>query len=429
MGSVENGIDVRSEEVQEILGTPPKWLIRWGTTIAFAVVVMFGWLGFLIKYPDVVSADIKVTSADPPKRIIAENSLNISKVWVNNEDTVKLGQILITFNAKGNFEDIIELDKALSKIAFVNDSTLLAFNPKRELILGDIQDELYDFIEKQDEYKRQSGSEFDDLDVVQLNQELNNLTRSILIDRRSIKKLEEELAIVNRRYDEQDRGVREKVVAKRTLNRTKERMLGLERERQGLEAAIKTKEFQIQTIQNRINGVEKDNEVNKEIAMDELEGSFNNLRNQLETWKKNYTITSPIDGIVTISEAISDNQYVTKGQLLTQVIPFAQGDIMGKINLNLSGSGKVRQGQEVIVKFASHPFLEFGAVKGVVSWKGTIPSNNSVPVKVKFPNGLITTTGKTIKRNQEMIGRAEIITADKRFIERIFENVRRSISS
>lgn len=429
MIEIDNGINIRSEEVQEILGTPPSWLVRWGSTMAFAIVVMLGWIGYLIKYPDTVIADISVTSTEPPKRIRAENSLHISKVWVQNEDSVLTGQILITFNAKGNFEDIILLDKYLSAIKIVNDSSLLGFNPPRRLVLGDIQENLFDFFEKQEELRRYEGSKFDNLSTRQLRSQLINIQSTIMTDRRAIQNLEEELAIVNKRYDEVDRGVKEKVIAEKLLDQTKEKMLRLERERQGIEAQIKAKEFQIQDIQNRINGVEYGNRENKEIAYKNLEDSFNNLRNQIETWKRNYTITSPIDGIVVISsDNIGDNQYVTKDQLLLHIIPFFQGDIVGKINLNLSGSGKVREGQTVIVKFTSYPFEIFGAVKGVVSWKGSIPSNNVIPVKVTFPNGLISTTGKRIKPNQEMIGTAEIITADKRFIERVFERMRRNFS-
>ena len=429
MIEVENGINIRSEEVQEILGTPPNWLVRWGTTMAFAIVVMLGWIGYFIKYPDMVVADIRVTSSDPPKRIRADNSLNISNVWVDNEDTVRTGDILITFNAKGNFEDIILLDKYLSELNEINDSSLLRFNPPRRLVLGDIQNNLFDFFEKQEELRRFDGSKFDNLSIRQLKKQSANLQAGIYADRRSIRNLEEELAIVNKRYDEVEKGVREKVIAERLLDQTKEKILSLQRERQGLEAQIKDKQFQIQEIRNRINGVERGTLESRQTAYRNLEESFNKLRNQVETWKKNYTITSPISGIVVIpNDNISDNQYVTKDQLLMQIIPFALGDIIGKINLELSGSGKVSEGQEVIVKFSSYPFEVFGAVKGVVTWKGSIPSNNAIPLKVAFPRGLITTTGRKIEANQEMIGTAEIITADKRFIERIFERIRRNFS-
>lgn len=428
MKEVDNGIDIRSEEVQEILGTPPSWLVRWGSTLAFAIVVAFGWISYLIKYPDKVVTNIRVTLSDPPRRIRADNSYNISKVLINNEDTVSANQILITFNAKGNLDDVLLLEKYVNSLETINDSTLLALNPPRRLLLGDIQQHLYDFFEKQTELRQYSGSKFDDLTVKQLRDQLVSLQRSISIDQRAIRNLEEEMAIVNRRYDEQERGVRENVIAPKFLDQTKEKMLRLERERQGLESSIKNKEFQIQTIRNRINGVAQINYEGQINAQRELENSFEKLKSEIEAWKKNFTIPAPIDGIVLIpNENISDNQIVTKDQLLFQIIPFNQGDVVGKINLQLSGSGKVKEGQMVIIKFESYPFHEFGAVKGLVTWKGSIPTNNSIPVKVNFPSGLVTTMGRRIKPNQEMLGVAEIITDDKRFIERVFERFRNSV--
>ena len=430
MREVENGIDIRSEEVQEILGTPPGWLVRWGSSIAFAVVVGFGWVSYLIRYPDKVISDIKVTSMDPPRRIRAENSLNISKILINNEDTVKTNQTLITFNAKGNFEDVLLLDKYITNLESINDSTLLYFNPPRRLILGELQESLYDFFEKQEALRQFIGSKFDDLDVQQLKLEMNNLRRAIQIDQLAMENLEEEMSIVNKRYDKQKQGVKEFVLAPKVLDQTKEKVLRLERERQVQESAIRNKEFQIQSIQNRINGVTQTNFEGQMAAQKDLEDSFNNLVNQIEDWKKSYTISSPIDGIALIpNENVKDNAYVTKDQVLLHIIPFNQGDVIGKINLQLSGSGKVREGQVVIVKFESYPFQEFGAVKGKITWKGSIPTNNSIPVKVHFPRGLITTMGRSIEPNQEMVGIAEIITADKRFIERIFESFRRSMTS
>ena len=50
-------VELRSEEVQEILGTPPNWLVRWGTLV---VLVGFSFLlcvAWFVRYPDVVSSD------------------------------------------------------------------------------------------------------------------------------------------------------------------------------------------------------------------------------------------------------------------------------------------------------------------------------------------------------------------------------------
>ena len=425
MAGLRNKMDIRSEEVQEILGTPPNWLVRWGSTLTFAIVVALGWMGYFLRYPDIVESDIRVTSTDPPKRIIAENSLNISKVWVQNEDTVYQGQILITFNTKGNFDDLLLLDKYLAEVEIVNDSTLMAFNPPRRLILGDIQQALLDFFDAQEELRRFNDNRFNQLNTQQLKNESYTIQRSIRANVNQIAKLEEELSIVNKRYDEQEKGVRELVITSRQLDLTRERMLELERERQGLEADIRTKEFQIQTIRNRINGVKQGNLQNVQNSIKKMEDRFSTLRNKLENWKNSYTVRAPIDGIALVpDESINDNQYVTKDQLLLQILPFAKGDIIGKLNLDLEGSGKVKVGQEVIVKFTSYPFREFGMVRGRINWKGRIPTNNMVPAKVYFPNGLVTTIGKDLKGDQDLVGKAEIITANKRFIEYVFERFR-----
>ena len=61
MSSVRDNIEIRSEEVQEILGTPPSWLVRYGTTLALFTIVVIGWMAYFVKYPDTVTAEISVT--------------------------------------------------------------------------------------------------------------------------------------------------------------------------------------------------------------------------------------------------------------------------------------------------------------------------------------------------------------------------------
>ena len=54
----ENNLDLRSEEVMEILGTPPGWLLRFGTLLFFLLLVLLSWLSYWIEYPDVVENEI-----------------------------------------------------------------------------------------------------------------------------------------------------------------------------------------------------------------------------------------------------------------------------------------------------------------------------------------------------------------------------------
>ena len=45
-------LDLHSEDVQEVLGIPPRWLVRWGSTVVLAVVALLLGLTWLLRYPD-----------------------------------------------------------------------------------------------------------------------------------------------------------------------------------------------------------------------------------------------------------------------------------------------------------------------------------------------------------------------------------------
>ena len=45
-------IELRSEEVQEVMGQVPAWIVRWGITLLFLVVVALLVGSCFFKYPD-----------------------------------------------------------------------------------------------------------------------------------------------------------------------------------------------------------------------------------------------------------------------------------------------------------------------------------------------------------------------------------------
>ena len=51
-------LDVRSEEVQEILGMIPHWIVRWGIALFFVIIFIFIAGSFFIKYPEIINAPV-----------------------------------------------------------------------------------------------------------------------------------------------------------------------------------------------------------------------------------------------------------------------------------------------------------------------------------------------------------------------------------
>jgi len=56
MENERKDIELRSEEVQEVMGQIPAWIVRWGITLLFLVVVALLVGSCFFKYPDVITA-------------------------------------------------------------------------------------------------------------------------------------------------------------------------------------------------------------------------------------------------------------------------------------------------------------------------------------------------------------------------------------
>jgi hypothetical protein len=80
-------IELRSDEVQEILGTPPRWIIRWGITIMLLVVLVLLAGSYFYKYPDLISSRITIVSENPPVQIVAKSNGKLDQLFVENNQT------------------------------------------------------------------------------------------------------------------------------------------------------------------------------------------------------------------------------------------------------------------------------------------------------------------------------------------------------
>ena len=73
MNNTDDNLNLRSEEVQEILGRPPRSIVRWGITVVLLLVVGLAIGSYFIKYPDVLQASITVSSENLPADVVAKS--------------------------------------------------------------------------------------------------------------------------------------------------------------------------------------------------------------------------------------------------------------------------------------------------------------------------------------------------------------------
>ncbi len=107
------------------------------------------------------------------------------------------------------------------------------------------------------------------------------------------------------------------------------------------------------------------------------------------------------------------------------IIPFHAEKIIGRMLLPVRGAGKVKTGQRVNIRLENFPYMEFGQLEGNISKIAEVPDKKSFYyIEVQFPDGMVTSYGKTIPFSQNIRGQAEVITKNIRLLYRIIQPVR-----
>lgn len=302
-------IELRSEAVQEVVERVPSWIVRWGITVLFSVVLLLVVGSFFFRYPDLVEAEMTLTSRTPVTEVVARTSGKVSSLYVTDGQSVKVGLPLAVVENTAVTEDVLRLKKLLVRYAG---------EPER---LG------YYLLQ----------------DVWQLGD--------------------------------------------------------------------------IQTAYTAL--------ASKDPSARDYRAALGQLLAAVKRWEMDYCIEAPASGRVQLLRQGSPNLYVQGGELFARIVPAEPGEWIGLASVPIAGSGKVKKGQRVIVRFHNFPDQEFGLVEGRVSSVSMVPLEDKYRVEIVFPGGLTTNYGISLPVMHEMKATAGIVTEELRLIERFFQPLRK----
>lgn len=417
-------IDIRSEEVQELLGTPPHWLVRWGLLFALILLIVTVWLLYWITFPETVNAVIRIKREDPEIELITPRSGHISEIFVESEDTVVAGETLIILKSTGEPSDIHYLDDKLAQVNMDQDSVLINLNLPKDLILGRVKEQLYTFQEKQDEVRNLQEGRLSQMSIDDIKQEIRQEERKISQERSLIGILDDQrlssIAAYDREYNLFQQG---KIGDYNRVREKESQKLQAERNVLETESSINARLGNIKLLRRQLATTATISEESKRKAMDGLRAEFDNLRRAVDDWRRRNMVVSSIDGVVILDD-IQETNYVESEDRLAVVIPASPSSLIGKTELKLNESGQVAEGQKVIVDFFSFPAQQYGAVEGIVTFKSKIPTkDDTLPIEIRFPKGLVTNTGRSLEVGQDMAGNMTIIIEEKRLISWLLQRI------
>ncbi|MBS1599967.1 MAG: HlyD family efflux transporter periplasmic adaptor subunit [Bacteroidetes bacterium] len=85
---------LRSREIDDIIGKPPHWLIRWGIGIFFFVLILVIALSALVRYPETIITSFKISSTKATENIVPETGGKIARLFVKEGSYVHTNDTL-----------------------------------------------------------------------------------------------------------------------------------------------------------------------------------------------------------------------------------------------------------------------------------------------------------------------------------------------
>jgi len=424
----ENKIDIRSEEFQEMLGAVPSWILRWGIWILAITVIILLIGSILFKYPDTITASMKLTGSTPPAKIVARSSGKLRELHVRDNQFVRVGTCIGVIDNPANTEDMFYLKEYINNIDFGLD--IFQQLPLKALQLGDLQSNYSSFYQTLFEYNEYERTQYltikSDIVKNRINQYLKQ--KANLVNQKHI--IAQQLEIAKDKFERDSVLTNRGVISKQDFEDAKAQYLQNMLTFESISGSIDNIEIQIGQMKESLFDTNYNNEDKENTLKTKLRSLITELRTGIQNWELSYLLISPIDGRVAFTDFWTINQNVVTENEIFSIIPADSVKPFGKAYLPLTRSGKVKPGQKVNIRFESFPDDEFGIVKGIVSNISLVPTGNenNYVVEIELPHGLITTYNKKLPYNPDSQAQADIITEDISLLERFFMPLRKILT-
>lgn len=418
-----------SPEVRDIISARPAWIVRNGISIFFAILLLVAASTYFIKYPDVVTASARLTSANAPKEIKFKTQSRLVALNTKEGDLVNAKDVLGALESNANATIVMVLEENLLNLkrqidAGNSNGIANQQNNVATESLGELQTAYQSFLQAKQMYKQYVSGGYFLRRKAMLSEDfkyLRNL-KEYLLQQKSLQ--QKDLVLTQKNYEASQSLKKDLVIAALEMRTEESKYLGKQLSIPQVNTAITSnessqheKEKEIATLVNEINQ-----------QKDIFYGALNNMLAAIEDWKTKYLLIAPIAGKVVFSKPTQKDKIYNANESFCFINP---GDTkyIAEINIPQSNFGKVSDGQQVTLKFPSYPFQEFGAIKGQLLSVSSIPSDSGFVATVSLPKGLVTNYNKTLQFKEGLVASAEIVTKDLTLFERLVNSLMSAVKN
>ena len=423
MEELQDDLKIYSEEVRDVLSAPPKAIFKWGNTILLVFILLLLFLSWFIKYPDIIRAEVLITTQIPPEKLVAKTSGKIQAILIDDKKIVNENTPLAVIENAANYKDVFLLKAITDTISLSNSK--FPFDKLQAVQLGEIENSFAMFqkeyiaseLNKQlQPYKVESSAQ--SFEAKQLRERLQLLEGQKEIN-------QSELQLLKTDVERYEKLFNKGIISAQEIEKQRLVYLQAKKNYKSLLSSIS----QLKSSINELNRSSKTTVINESTTSINLERSvmqsFYQLKKAIKDWELNYVFRSSVKGTVSFLQIWSENQTINTGENMFAIIPSTEKGYIGKVKAVAQNSGKLQIGQKVNIRLANYPDREFGVIEGKLKTISLTPDKEgNLLLNIELPNGLQTSYKKQINFQQEMTGTADIVTEDLRLLERLLYQFR-----
>ncbi|CAI8307724.1 MAG: Hemolysin secretion protein D, chromosomal [Flavobacteriaceae bacterium] len=425
-------IEIRSNEVQEILGYVPKWMIRWGITVIFGIVLLLIGLSWFVKYPDVIQGNFVLTTEIPPIKLVSKANGKLQKLYFNERDFVSKGDFIAEIESplsEASISYLQSLSPQIKELLESNNPFPILFDDASH-VFGELQSEYNQLKILVSDFQILIHNGYQDKKIKMLKNQIRNYQDLFKISKKQKVLEEKKLTNAQEQFNMNTILYEKEIISKMEFFNQEAVFNQNKQQLENLNKVVVQNSISITDYESQLNEIEYNFNEKKRTLKERIQASLNTIDNFINSWKQNYMLTAPFSGKLSYLSNLNEKQFINAGTELFVVVP-ENNQYVGYIKISAHGFGKVKTGQRVHIKLDSYPYHEFGRLLGKVSAITPMANSNlknnqlEYLVKITLINGLQSTFNEALEFSPEMGGTAEIVTEDLRLMQRIFNQFRK----
>ena len=139
-------LDLYGEDLQEVLGVPPRWALRWGSTVVLGILTMLIALTWILHYPDVVPATIVITTPTPPSSVTAQASGDLIDIRVRDHSVVNRGDVLAVIESSATPSAVFAIAERLEALGGDPEQSALTLEFADQPPIGELRGDYAGFV-------------------------------------------------------------------------------------------------------------------------------------------------------------------------------------------------------------------------------------------------------------------------------------------